>query len=179
LDAAEIKRLVRHEAEHKIDLTLGQLFSLKFDDKIPQMIEGDSASVRSLQQFIEGVTESSSLQDRQRLLILGRKRHQSIQAEAITADIEQIKEELLVDLGHISTRLAVFAPELGEGFVPGSDVYTQQFNQRLEIPAILEELKGSYGRVFMGEVVPNLAKATDNSRMDNLLRGGEQPSWIR
>lgn len=162
--------IARHELEHKMDFDSGTLFSSRFKDNIPVMIEKDSDTLKTMKGFVSGINEHASSDVIKKMLVLGKKRG----INTSSGDIETLKQGLLEDISHIETCIGDFAPEFQNVKRSKSGSYTQTIAQWAEIPAVLEELKGRYGRSFIDAMLPQLSRATTQHR-NHLLRPDSSP----
>jgi hypothetical protein len=167
-----------HEFEHKLDLDAKVTFSSRYGGTIPQMIAADFAHSARLEAYLATVADRSSAGETTPLFILARKKGMRFHP-ALT--VEEIRDSLLHDIRYIRREAAVFAPEQAQG-EPASHakVYATESSQWVEIPAILEELKATYGKPFIDEVLPQLSQATEQHRRQaiaSLGNGRANAAW--
>ncbi len=144
-----------HEIEHKLDLDAKKSFAEKYKTRLPAMIREDAEHFATVEAYIRGV-DSSMPEAAHELRVLGKKRGLRIDVE----DVETLKQGLLLDMEDMKERLGVFASKYKKHALFSYD----RTLKNIEIPAIMEELKGAYGRKFIEALLPQLALATENHR---------------
>ncbi len=172
LNTDRLKEIIRHECEHKLDLDSSLPFSLRFKKEIPNLMLADFIFINNIYESIENATDRPQLENSlKKLRKLADKRDDLPKNLNMSESeyIEYLQHVFLEDIDNIRSNMALFCTYsrrlIDEEHRTSLDIqYDSEFSQWLEIPAVMEQLKGIYGGDFIKALLPNLAEATDIHR---------------
>lgn len=151
---------LRHEVEHMLDMKAPKYFAERYKDQLPTLIRKDCETLDAWDDFLSTFQKDSPKEDIEKLMALVKRRGVIINPD----QIEEARDVLIMEIGQIKERVKIFAEQFRGGQAPKA--YQQVSNQYLEIPPIMEELKGHFGKTFMEKLMPELSRVTHEHRND-------------
>lgn len=169
LDYKTLGLLARHECEHHRDFTQNDVppYAAYYKDKLGECMAEDRQHLRETLELLENTTSQSPAKDVERIKKLAMKR--GGYAEQEIDDFSVMRRRLLDDVKDIRqvVRLS-FLPDENE---KAHECYDLGYAQRVEVPAVIEHLKGQYGSAFIKELMPRMCESVAFHRaQSNTLR---------
>lgn len=144
----------RHEAAHMIDMTSTQNFCAWYGQNGKGELEKDKAHIDNCLDTLHSMGNPPNAEETKEILRLGRKLQirgtKTENPKEVT--VAHIRDKVIEAVEIVQARARTFLP----GAEAVSDSYGTQGAQLNEVPAVVQELKGAFGREFAREMLPNL-----------------------
>ncbi len=159
--------IARHECEHALDMTNHQPFQMMEDYALWCAMESDRRHLDQTHDIIKEITPESAPAVIEQLHRLARmvQLEGSEQAILNPEDVLRLKEKMLEYLDVVQDRVSTFMPR--DENAPAHEAYSAKLCQTMEIPAVIEDVKATFGKNFVRELLPEIYDLCRQHRMSH------------